>query len=381
MANILVNSESIQAFNDSVTKKGNDLGGEFWKLHKNLLEDAKSVIKSNNGSLEYIDQMIKDIRDLHTGFVEFLRDFENTLFDMVDNYQNVDQGTTQNVSMLEGATMAMSVGAGGLAASGFDFSKISGTAGDVVSGNFINESKVNNSSFGEGEYTFMYREDGTVRVDKDGVPMAYTTRENADKITGGIKDTTDTIKTTTDTNKNNAEPIVAAGANDESKGEANSGSASSGGTDVNNTNNITEEAKTSDEVKADVNTETVASDNGASSTNNFAELGNQVKNEREQDALNYGDGPWADISISKKKALAGFNKDNPIVQQTTYREGGNTRTMVVLASGEYVVVPGGKVDSVGFLNTTLLNPLSPEKANSMLTYETRKKIYEYTQNK
>lgn len=355
MGKILVNSESVQIFRENVNKEGSELSGEFRNLYEKLLEEAKDVIKSNNGSTEYIDEMINNLSGLHRNFLEFLNDFGVALSDIISNYQNVDQETTQNISMIDDTIAAVSIGAGGLTAGGFDFGKISRTAKDAADGNFINESKVHNNAFGEGEYTFQYREDGTVRVDKDGVPMAFTTKENADKITGGLDKKVET----------------------ESKSESEQGSAETPPKDSSDELDATaaEPLKT----PANEQSNDQKGDTNYSFSNDFFDVAEQVKKEREQDITKYGNGPWSGVTIEKK--TGGFyDKNDYIVQQTTYRDGANKKTMVVLASGKYVTVPGGKVDSVSALNTTLFNSLSPEEANSMLTYETRMKIYKHQQN-
>ena len=340
LANILVNSNSIQDFSNIVKAKSSELSDEFNSLIA-LIGDAKEVIESNNGSIEYIDEIGNNLKDLNNNFSSFNSDFLEALQGILINYQQTDQSVNSNVSKLDGATAVMSVGSGGLAASGFDFSKVSGNAHDASNGNFINESKVHSSAFGEGEYTFQYREDGSVRIDKNGVPMAFTTKENADKITGGIDKKTESASTLTETKRS-----------------------------------IKLEHE---EAKRLSSSENVQED--SSKTNNeFLERAEEVHKDRlKQEAL-YGGGPWSDVTISKKKPFSGYGGDNYIVQQTTYKEGPNTRTMVVLASGEYVTVPGGKVNSVNSFNTTLMNALSPEQANAKLLPETRKKIYEYKQS-
>lgn len=358
LANILVNSNSIQDFSNIVKAKSSELSDEFNSLIA-LIGDAKEVIESNNGSIEYIDEIGNNLKDLNNSFSSFNSDFLEALQGILINYQQTDQSVNSNVSKLDGATAVMSVGAGGLAASGFDFSKVSGNAHDASNGNFINESKVHSSAFGEGEYTFQYREDGSVRIDKNGVPMAFTTKENADKITGGIDKKTESASTLTETKRSIKLE------HEEAKRLSSSENVQE---DSSKTNN--EFLERTEETHEDL----------FKTNNEFLERAEEVHKDRlKQEAL-YGGGPWSDVTISKKKPFSGYGGDNYIVQQTTYKEGPNTRTMVVLASGEYVTVPGGKVNSVNSFNTTLMNALSPEQANAKLLPETRKKIYEYKQS-
>ena len=65
-----------------------------------------------------------------------------------------------------------------------DLSQIASNANDALAGDYIAEDKIHNQYFEEGELTYQIRDDGSVLISKDGVPMGFTTVEalNASKV-------------------------------------------------------------------------------------------------------------------------------------------------------------------------------------------------------
>ena len=188
MANVRLEKSQIESAISNVTKFSNEMSSQLTELYS-VIATAKEVWQSNSGSIEYIDNCSDSVKSLNSDYNNCCTDFVGALRQIMTEYELEDARTSMSVSSLGGTTVAsMAIGAGGFSSggNGFDFSKISKTATDAANGNFVDESTVHNSAFGEGDYTFEYRNDGTVRIDKNGVPMAFTTAENADKITGGV---------------------------------------------------------------------------------------------------------------------------------------------------------------------------------------------------
>ena len=189
MANIKLDRGVVQEAIVNIEKYAHSLE-DVLKEIANLTISINEVYQTTGTQTSNIESLRDTIDKIKNNYVTCLFDYLKALGEIMVSYELEDSRAAINVSQNgDRAIATMTVGAGAFSslASGFDFSKISGTASDVANGNFISKSKVYDNAFADGNYTFEYREDGVVRIDKDGVPMAFTTKENADKITGGIQ--------------------------------------------------------------------------------------------------------------------------------------------------------------------------------------------------
>ena len=210
MANIKLDRSVVQ---ESITniEKYSQLLGENLKEVSNLTIRINEVYNTTGNQTSSIEQLRVTIEDIRKNYTNCLADYLKALGEIMASYELEDSRTAISIQQNGDRTVAsMSVGAGAFSslASGFDFSKISSTANDAVNGNFISKDKVHDQYFSEGDYTFEYREDGTVRIDKNGVPMAFTTKENADKITGGIENVLQQEQTSSGSFQTSSNPQV-----------------------------------------------------------------------------------------------------------------------------------------------------------------------------
>lgn len=185
MANVRLEKSVIESVVSNVTKFSNEMNSQLTELYS-VISRVKEIWHNNLGAIDYVDNCSNSVKSLNSGYASCCTDFLQSLQQIMAEYELEDARTAMKVSSKDGVTIAtMAIGAGGFSdgASGFDFGKVSKTPSDVANGNFV---EARNSEFGEGEYTFQYRNDGTVKIDKNGTTMAFTTKENADKITGGV---------------------------------------------------------------------------------------------------------------------------------------------------------------------------------------------------
>ncbi len=188
MAETRLEKSEIESAISNVSKYSNSICSHLTELYS-IVSNVKEYYQSNGNVVVFLDNLADTLKSVTNDYGTYRDDFLKTLQDIISTYELEDSRTSMSISQLDGKTIAsMSIGAGAFSAgaSGFDFGKISLNANDAANGNFVDESKVHNSAFCEGEYTFQYRKDGSVRIDRNGVPLGFTTKENADKITGGV---------------------------------------------------------------------------------------------------------------------------------------------------------------------------------------------------
>ena len=101
---------------------------------------------------------------------------DDSSLDLLVNNNNISVDTLD----LTADTLSMA-NEGSLSKENIDFSRISATAGDAKNGNFISQSKINDSYWGDnGELTYKIRDDGTIMIFENDTLLGFTDRLNSD---------------------------------------------------------------------------------------------------------------------------------------------------------------------------------------------------------
>lgn len=135
-------------------------------------------------SIDNLNQMVPKFTEAILRFSRFLSDY------VLQNYTEVDQDmkskieTNLNESLEKLSAMGITDSGSTLSSNGVDYSKIASTAQGALNGDFIDSSKVHKESF-EGELEFVTRDDGSVMITKNGVPIGFTTQDGASASTNG----------------------------------------------------------------------------------------------------------------------------------------------------------------------------------------------------
>lgn len=144
-----------------------------------MMEDGQTYADVSSSKIMY--EKIKRFSSSVTKYVEGVQKFASFLVnETIATYETSDQEILELQSKLDESLAALELasklGDGNINASQLDFSKISSTAGDAASGDFIQEGNVH-KEYWEGELQLVPREDGTIQIVKDGTVMGYTTEE------------------------------------------------------------------------------------------------------------------------------------------------------------------------------------------------------------
>ncbi len=184
--------EAITQHSQRLFSKSEELGQaltDILEKMKNLMENGQSYVDSESSKNFY--EQISGFSKSCNKYILGVQKFASFLVDKtVASYEDVDQEilTLQTelkeslshleiVNKLGDAVTGVNESADGtIDSSQLDFSKISSTAGDAASGDFIQEGNVH-KEYWEGELQLVPREDGTIQIVKDGTVMGYTTEE------------------------------------------------------------------------------------------------------------------------------------------------------------------------------------------------------------
>lgn len=187
--------QGAQAYAKTLSNKSEELREET----TNASNELKSLLESNAfktliASTEFMTK-IETLSANCGKFSDGVDVFAKFLIDkVIDDFGILDEQTLSLQQELDERLNELSsvseLGGGTIDSSQLDFSKISSTAGDAASGDFIQEGNVH-KEYWEGELQLVPREDGTIQIVKDGTVMGYTTEEGVD-----LPDATDEAVTT-----------------------------------------------------------------------------------------------------------------------------------------------------------------------------------------
>lgn len=177
MAGINLKKEEIETAIVNINKNVSILNDQFNSIC-NQVDMVKSVWVDDIGLFEHITSLLNSIRAVNRDYKSFCDDFTRELQNMVLNYETIDKNI--NAKFSSGDVVSMTLGA--MAFKNFDFSKTANKATNLASNNFLNEKSIHKEMFTDGDYKLNYLDNGVVRIDKDGQPMIFTTKENAEKL-------------------------------------------------------------------------------------------------------------------------------------------------------------------------------------------------------
>lgn len=137
-------------------------------------------------SIDNLNQMVPKFTEAILRFSKFLSDY------VLQNYTEVDEdmrnkiesNLNESLEKLTAMGIADSGTSGGNSSNGIDYTKIASTAQGALNGDFISSDKIHKEAF-EGELEFVTRDDGSVMITKDGVPIGFTTQEGSVPSSGG----------------------------------------------------------------------------------------------------------------------------------------------------------------------------------------------------
>lgn len=177
MAEISLKKEVIETTIANINTNVSNLNEHFNSIC-NQVDMIKGVWVDNIGLFANITTLLNSIREVNRDYRAFAEEFTKVLKEMVINYEEIDKKVSSSVSIGDIVTMTL----GAKAFSNFDFAKTANNASNLASNSFLNEKNVYKEAFTDGEYKLNYLDDNVVRIDKDGFPMVFTTKENAEAL-------------------------------------------------------------------------------------------------------------------------------------------------------------------------------------------------------
>ncbi len=173
--------QEVQAYATTLSDKSEELREETTNASnelRTLLEsNAFKTLVASTELMSKVETLSANCGKFSDGvdvFAKFLIDKVITDFDVLDEETiSLQQELDAKINELNSVS---ELGNGTIDSSQLDFSKISSTAGDAASGDFIQEGNVH-KEYWEGELQLVPREDGTIQIVKDGQVMGYTTEE------------------------------------------------------------------------------------------------------------------------------------------------------------------------------------------------------------
>lgn len=146
------------------------------------LNTAKTVYNSDNTSGASFDDMSETINKIISSYSSLSEKFAQALRDNIEEYSKADKQISSNVNAVSSVTLTA-----GTASS--LTSHAANTADNVNAGKFLSENELSKDSFEkDGEYSFEYRSDGSVKVNRDGEPLVFTDKTGADWVAGNRND-------------------------------------------------------------------------------------------------------------------------------------------------------------------------------------------------
>ena len=123
-------------------------------------------------SIDNLNQMVPKFTEAILRFSRFLSDY------VLQNYTEVDEEIHSKIESNLAESLAGLTSLGVISATGIDYGKIASTAQGALNGDFISSDKIYRKSFEqEGSLDFVTRDDGSIVITKDGVPIGFTTKE------------------------------------------------------------------------------------------------------------------------------------------------------------------------------------------------------------
>lgn len=177
MARVVIRKDFAEEIITRVNEKTESLLDTISTLSRKVTE-AKNVYTSDNSSSTSIDAMSETINKIISSYSELNRKFSQALRANIDEYSKSDQKIASNLKAVASVPLA----AGNITDS-IIMTYTANSAANANAKNFLNEEQLSKAFFEkEGNYTFEYRNDGSVRINRDGEPLAFTSKQTADNF-------------------------------------------------------------------------------------------------------------------------------------------------------------------------------------------------------
>ncbi|MCI8588592.1 MAG: cell wall hydrolase [Bacilli bacterium] len=154
----------------------NDICSGLYSTITTLRDNGQFISVTASGtyfeSIDNLNQMVPKFTEAILKFSKFLSDY------VLQNYTEMDEEIRSKVetNLSDSLAKLNSLALGSGTGASVDYTKIASTAQGALEGNFIDDSKVHKESF-EGELEFVTRDDGSVVITKNGVPIGFTTQD------------------------------------------------------------------------------------------------------------------------------------------------------------------------------------------------------------
>lgn len=168
---IVSGSSSINQESSNLTEVCASLYSLVTSLREN--EDFKTMVASSEyfGSIDILNQQVPRYAEALLQFSKFLSNY------VLENYSDTDAEMKAKVEANLAEAIAKLGETDETVGTSVDYSKISTTAAGALSGDFIDSSKIQKSTFEDGELEFITRPDGSVQIVKNGSVLGYTTQD------------------------------------------------------------------------------------------------------------------------------------------------------------------------------------------------------------
>lgn len=176
MARVILKKDFAEDIIAKVNTKTEDLLETVSKLGTKLNE-AKIAYNSDNSSKDSFSDMQITINKIISSYSSLNKKFTQTLREIIEEYSRADQKVVSNVN----AVTAIPLAAGTTITGNSISNNMSNSATNANAGRVLDEKQIAKEYFEkEGTYTFEYRTDGSVKIERDGKPLAFTTKKAAD---------------------------------------------------------------------------------------------------------------------------------------------------------------------------------------------------------
>lgn len=173
VAEVLVHSQTLNTASQSLTDICNNMYDVITKLQEN--QSFKSKLASGEYYSKF-DRLNGQVPKFTEGVLKFSKFLSGYL---LDAHQEMDENTKQMVEQTLEESLSQLAAVSVLGGAAVDMTMISSTAQGAISGEgWIESSKINTEAFTDtGNLEFVTRDDGSIMITRNGVPIGFTTEE------------------------------------------------------------------------------------------------------------------------------------------------------------------------------------------------------------
>ncbi len=177
VAEVLVHSQTLNTASQSLTDICNNMYDVITKLQEN--QSFKSKLASGEYYSKF-DRLNGQVPKFTEGVLKFSKFLSGYL---LDSHQEMDENTKQMVEQTLEESLSQLAAVSILGGAAVDLTKISSTAQGALQAassgeGWIESSKINTEAFMDtGNLEFVTRDDGSIMITRNGVPIGFTTEE------------------------------------------------------------------------------------------------------------------------------------------------------------------------------------------------------------